>query len=223
MRATRGGALRRVLDGLALTLFAAFLVVAVPQAVMRAAGMLNLAQYARGESAEAGRVRLEGEPYVRGIDAIRAAVLADEPYLLVEGGRLTDGDTYWVRYDLAPRRAILLGRLADMAGAGPAIRRLGSRLRHVVVAYGHGAPPRLYDRFEFVEELDRRAAGAAGEAGAGDAAASVAAAGEAGAGDAEASVAAGGRGGASGGAAAATAGAAAGKSGAGGTGDAHPR
>jgi hypothetical protein len=209
MRATRGGALRRVLDGLALTLFAAFLVVAVPQAVMRAAGMLNLAQYARGESAEAGRIRLEGEPYVRGIDAIRAAVPADEPYLLVEGGRLTDGDTYWVRYDLAPRRAILLGRLADMAGAGPAIRRLGSRLRHVVVAYGHGAPPRLYDRFEFVEELDRRAAGAGGGA-----------AGEAG-GGAAAAVAAGGTGGASGGAAAATA--AAGTSGAGGTGDAHPR
>jgi hypothetical protein len=194
MRATRGGALHRVLAGLALTLFTAFLAVAVPQAVMRAAGMLNLAQYARGESAETGRVRLEGEPYVRGIDAIRAAVPEDEPYLLVEGGRLTDGDTYWVRFDLAPRRAILLGRLADLTGAGPAIRRLGSRLHHVVVAHGHGAPPRLYDRYEFVEELDRRAAGAGG-AGTGGGPAPAAAA----------------------------AGAAAGSGGADGTGDAHPR
>ena len=78
------------------------------------------------------------------------------------------GGTYWVRYDLAPRRAVYLGRLNELTSAMQVRRRLTVNLRHVVVAFGNGKPPRLYDRYRFLQEIDRRArAGIAARGGSG--------------------------------------------------------
>ncbi|MBV8200930.1 MAG: hypothetical protein JOZ15_09945, partial [Acidobacteria bacterium] len=75
----------------------------------------------------------------------------------VDGGSGSLGGTYWVRYDLAPRRSIYLGRLYELTSVQEVRRRLAANLRHVVVAYGPEKPPRLYERYRFVQEIDRRA------------------------------------------------------------------
>jgi hypothetical protein len=153
----RGSGLGRALDVLAAALFVFFLVAAVPQALARAAGMLRLARHAARETPAAARARVAGDDYSRAIDDIRRALPPTEAYLLVEGGRPQEGGAYWVRYDLAPRRALFLGRLTELTDAHRLRQRLGANLRHVVVAYGPGLPPRLYDRYRFVGEIAHRA------------------------------------------------------------------
>jgi hypothetical protein len=154
--------LSRALDVLAIGLLAFFLVAAVPQAMLRALGMLRLAKQAAHESDEAARARAYGEDYTRAIDEIRRAIPASGGYLLVEGGRPQDGGVYWVRYDLAPRRAVYLGHLSELTDARRLRKRIGANLRQVVVAYGPGLAPRLYERYRFVNEIERRAAAATG-------------------------------------------------------------
>jgi hypothetical protein len=153
--------LSRALDVLAIGLLGFFLVAAVPQAMLRALGMLRLAKQAARESDGEARARVYGEAYTRAIDEIRRAIPAGGGYLLVEGGRPQDGGAYWVRYDLAPRRAVYLGLLGELTDARRLRKRIGANLRQVVVAYGPGLPPRLYERYRFVNEIERRAAAAA--------------------------------------------------------------
>ena len=113
------------------------------------------------ETPAEARARVAGDDYIRAIDDIRRALPPTEAYLLVEGGRPQDGGAYWVRYDLAPRRALFLGRLTELTDAHRLRQRLGANLHHVVVAYGPGLPPHLYDRYRFVGEIAQRSAAAA--------------------------------------------------------------
>jgi hypothetical protein len=146
--------LARLQGGLAIGAFALFLLTALPQAVSRAAGMLSFAQSTGAESFAAARARFSGPAYVAAVDAIRQALPPDQPYFLVEAGRPQDGDTYWVRFDLAPRPAIYLGQIEELTDVRSLRRRLG-KVRQVVVAYGPGKPPRLYERYRFVQEIER--------------------------------------------------------------------
>ncbi len=155
--------LARILGGLAVGAFALFLVAAVPQAVSRATGMLRFADGAGGETFAAARARFFGPAYVGAIDAIRQAIPPDQAYLLVEAGRLQDGDLYWVRFDLAPRRAFYLGQLDELTDARRLRQRLPGNVRQVVVAYGPGEPPRLLERYQLVHEIEGR--GHDGDAG----------------------------------------------------------
>jgi hypothetical protein len=173
----RGNWLARALDLAAAGLFGLFLVAAVPVAVLRSAKLLSLPSRCGGESEAAARARFEGPDYVRGIDEIRRDLAEDETYLLVEAGRPQDGGVYWVRFDLAPRRAVYLGQLAELTDADRLRRRLTGRQRQVVISYGPGRAPRLVERYRFAAELERGAGSAAGEppgagAGAGGGAAS---------------------------------------------------
>jgi hypothetical protein len=158
----RGSVPGLLLDVVAVALFGVYLVAAVPLAIRRAVNMLRTeAEVAAGESLTDARARCFGDSYTRAIDEIRRAIPADRAYLLVDGGRPQDGDTYWVRYDLAPRPAISAGQLATLDAAR--LRRvLGLRdLRQVVVAYAPGVPPRLYDLASFLGDLARRPGAAA--------------------------------------------------------------
>ncbi len=145
------------LDVLAVALAVLFFAAAIPPALQRTCQLLQAEAALAGESLTASRARMYGPAYVQAIDQIRAAIDPDEPYLLVEAGGPRQGGVYWVRYDLAPRRAIFLGRLDELTPRD--LRRIqGANLRHVVVALGPGPPPRLFDRFAFRDLLDRRAA-----------------------------------------------------------------
>jgi hypothetical protein len=101
----------------------------------------RLARFA-GEGPRDRRRRFSAPAYVDAIDAIRRAIPADGAYLLVNAdprdGPRTDGGWLWVRFELAPRRAVL----APPAG-GPLA---AADLRWEVVARAGGAPPELYDR-----------------------------------------------------------------------------
>jgi hypothetical protein len=79
-------------------------------------------------------------------------------------GDVDDGGAgFWVRYDLAPRRAVFIGRLDQLRDAASLRRELDADLQQVVVATA-GQPPRLYDREGFFKDVARRSAGAAAAA-----------------------------------------------------------
>jgi hypothetical protein len=161
--------LGRALAMAAVVAMGLFLGVAVPGALGEAWDEVDIAARAHESSHEA-RVRIFGASYIRAIDEIRNELPADEGYLLVEGGSGLLGGSYWVRYDLAPRRAVFLGRLDELTSAGRTRRRISANLRHVVVAFAAGKPPRLYDRYRFLQEIDRRArAGPSASGGPGNA------------------------------------------------------
>jgi len=133
-----------------------YLAVALPWGLGRAWLEVVRAASAHESPVEARR-RIFGETYTSAIEEIRRTLPPGEAYLLVEGGSGMLGGTYWVRYDLAPRRALYLGRLNELTSGMQVRRRLVVNLRHVVVAFGSGRPPRLYERYAFLQEIDRRA------------------------------------------------------------------
>jgi hypothetical protein len=147
------------LDVLAAALALVFFAFAVPQALFRGINMLRSEYYLTGETLTAARIRFYGAPYVQAIDQIRQALDPDEDYLLIEAGGAKQGGVYWIRYDLAPRRAVLLGRIEDITPH--LVRSAPSTLRHVVVAFDPGEPPRLFDRHTFLTQLDQLIAAAA--------------------------------------------------------------
>jgi hypothetical protein len=161
----RGDKVDRALCALAAGLFGFFLVAAVPRAVLRSVGMLVLAVETAGESQEAARARVFGAAYTAAIDEIRRALPAGGAYLMVEGGRPQDGGVYWVRYDLAPRRAVFFANLSDLTDATRLRHRIPAPLRQVVVSYGPGNPPRLLERYRFTQEIEGRGAGIGAAAG----------------------------------------------------------
>jgi hypothetical protein len=154
----RGKLLGLALDLAAVVAFGLYLAAAVPTAVRRGLGLLALPSRCAGESDAAVQARFWGPSYVAGIDEIRRSLPEDEAYLLVEAGRPQDGGVYWVRFDLAPRRAIYLGHLTELTDVNRLRRRLTSRPRRVVISRGPGLAPLLMERYRFVAEIERGAA-----------------------------------------------------------------
>ncbi len=140
---------RRFADGLALALLVAFLVVAVPAAARTALWRIGSCLRHLGEPLAAARARLQGPAYAAAIDRLRATIPLDEPYLLIDRSRPGEAAAIWVRYELAPRRAVFF-RGRDAADAGWLRRRVPRPVHWVVVAPGEGRPPTLYSRFEFM-------------------------------------------------------------------------
>jgi hypothetical protein len=155
LRGTRTD-LDRALDFAAAGLLGLFLAAAVPWALLRACDELYKAAYVHESPAEA-RSRVNGVDYARAIDQIRREIPLGEAYLLVVDGEPNSGCAYWVRYDLAPRRALYFGRLDELTSGAQVRRRLMANLRDVVVTFDTGEPPRLYERYRFLQEIDRRA------------------------------------------------------------------
>jgi hypothetical protein len=65
----------------------------------------------RAEDLDAARRRSFGTDYVAGIERARAAIPHRGEYLLFDAGSIEEGAANWARYDLAPRRAALGGRV----------------------------------------------------------------------------------------------------------------
>lgn len=170
---------------LAASLVGVYLASTAPAALRVSLFMLRLPARAAHESLPAARARLFGEGYASAVDALRRRLPLDRPYALATGaveppggggasgsaipnaagaaaGVDDAGAGFWVRYDLAPRRAVFIGRLDQLRDAAALRRELNADLQQVVVA-APGLPPRLFDRESFLQEIARHG-GAAGAA-----------------------------------------------------------
>jgi hypothetical protein len=139
----------------ALGLFALFLAVSLPSAVARSARRIAQGVGLAGEGHEAARRRVLGEPWVATVAAIRRAIPRDGAYLLVDATAEEQGGAYWVRYELAPRRALFLGKVVEL----PPPERLAAEIAGgppwVVVALRDRQPPLLFRRDAFLRALAR--------------------------------------------------------------------
>jgi hypothetical protein len=140
---------------LVLAFFFAGLTVSVGWTAAKAVRRVQKAFLYAGESALAERSREFGAPYARKVEEIRRLIPYDpqDPQGSVYG--LIDGDadgveiggTLWVRFDLAPRRAVFLGLRKDLPGPAELRRRLPPGVRWVVIGHNE-RPPELMDLME---------------------------------------------------------------------------
>jgi hypothetical protein len=162
---------------LALGLLAVYFALNAPRTASIASYLLSLPRQVAGESAAAACARLFGAPYCRAIDELRRTLPVDRPYLLVAGDSPGTGATYWVRYDLAPRRAVYLGQLNHLTAAAwdRLDRLLPADFQQVVIACSQ-APASLLDRRTFAARIGSLPPSAPGTPGTSGTAAATAAA-----------------------------------------------
>jgi hypothetical protein len=112
-----------------------YLGIGVPLRLWNSAARLRAAARLAGQTPRAVRALAFGSRYTAAIDAIRRVIPEDEPYLMTE--QTEPAAMFWVRYDLLPRRALVV-RPDSQAGDCWL-----DQLRWMVVAVGVGRPPRL--------------------------------------------------------------------------------
>ena len=144
-----------ILSLLALALFTAFLAVSLPPALSRSVDFIKLARRLRDEPVLDQRVRVWGASYTMAIEQIRRIIPRDAAYVIVEGEPSPAGAPLWVRFDLAPRRAIFLGQMARLGSPQRARRRIPRIATWVVVAHDSRAPE-LMTRSRFLHLLEER-------------------------------------------------------------------
>lgn len=147
---------RSLLATLALGLFAVYLVLSVSQAAFETAKNGVLLFRTRGETPLQERSRVYGPVYAHAIETIRRTIPRDGAYILVNGESEEQGGQFWVKFDLAPRRAVYLGELGTLASVDRLRKRMPRAARWVVIAYGSYRPPVLIERYKFVQERKRR-------------------------------------------------------------------
>lgn len=148
------------LVSLALVLLAIQLTVALPRALLRSAHEGRSLIVNRKETPFQQRVRTFGSGYVEAIEQIRRTIPADGAYLLINGhGGVEEGGPIWVKFDLAPRRAVYVGKLEDLRDADRLRRRTPRAARWVVIARGAYEPPVLVERYRFMRQLEERSGG----------------------------------------------------------------
>ncbi|MBW8875877.1 MAG: hypothetical protein JF614_13005 [Acidobacteria bacterium] len=130
----------------ALALMALYLLIAIPVGLRNTFLRLRAAVRTAGLPPGAVRARVFGPAYVAAVEQIRRAIPEDEPYLLSEAGKpylASELDQpaamLWVRFDLLPRRAMVLRQ-----GLPPDCWR--QQVRWLVVATAPGRPPVLLQR-----------------------------------------------------------------------------
>jgi len=102
---------------------------------------LRAAVRTAGLSTAGMRARVFGQEYTESILRLRRTLPDDEPYLLSTTGDL--GSLLWVRFDLLPRRAILLRPTAPDGAAADCWQ---DQIRWLVTATGVRRPPLLEER-----------------------------------------------------------------------------
>lgn len=137
---------------LVLGLFGLFLLSAGVAAAMNAGVRLHQAVALMGEDSAAARRRVLGDAYMDAIERIRRTIPPGGEYLLVDGGGERQAAPFWVRFDLAPRRARLVGALRDRPDPDRLAQRMPASSRWVVIAF-YGQPPVLIDRETFLLRL----------------------------------------------------------------------
>lgn len=143
----------RLVSSLALALFAAWLAVAVPWSLLKAARSGRLALRVAGETPLEMRQRTYGPVYAEAIEEIRRTIPPDGAYILINGNPEEEGGPLWVKYDLAPRRAVFLGKLHELDDVERLRKRFPRAARWVVIAHGSYGRPQLIERFRFIRQL----------------------------------------------------------------------
>jgi len=140
---------------LALALFTAFLAISLPPALSRSLDFIKLALRLRGEPVLDQRVRVWGASYTVAIEEIRRIIPRDAAYVIVESEASPAGAPLWVRFDLAPRRAVFLGQMAKLGSPQRARRRIPRTVDWVVIAHDLRAPE-VMARSRFLHLLEER-------------------------------------------------------------------
>lgn len=137
----------------ALALFGALLAVSIPLTLAESAQRMVEAARHAGESEREARERVFGPEWVAGIERIRATIPEGGAYVLVNAVQDDPGGPYWARFDLAPRRALEAGPLAEVTPDD--VRRRSPRdARWVVITHGPGRSPEALERFRFLQRLE---------------------------------------------------------------------
>ncbi len=145
---------RKLLPLLALVALAVHLAVSLPVTLGRSAWAARRLVDTRNETPRETRIRIFGPGYVKAVEEIRRAIPRDGAYLLVNGhpGE-EEGGPLWVKFDLAPRRAVYLGKLRDLGNVERLRRRMPRAARWVVIVHGDYVPPTLIERHRFVDQM----------------------------------------------------------------------
>jgi hypothetical protein len=128
-----------------------FLLVSLPHALSLSWASFVEAWGARGESAAAACRRVRGVAYWNGIEAIRKEIPPDGSFLLAWTG--DKGMEVFTRFDLAPRRAVILGKVLTGRSDFVAPRTPAPAPAWVVVANDPGEAPRLIGGDAFSRDL----------------------------------------------------------------------
>ncbi|HEX7185051.1 MAG TPA: hypothetical protein VF756_24700 [Thermoanaerobaculia bacterium] len=139
--------------GIALALFFLFLAVSLPLSLGRSVRRIHAAFRFAGETAYEERARHFGAEYARAVEEIRRTIPKDGVYLLLDGDEEELGGAIWVRFDLAPRRAVFLGFLKDLKTPASFRYPLIRETRWVVIGYAQ-KPPRLMEGSELLRRLE---------------------------------------------------------------------
>ncbi|MFY9822548.1 MAG: hypothetical protein WAM82_14280 [Thermoanaerobaculia bacterium] len=124
-----------------LVLVIAYLLIAIPVGLRNTFLRLRVAAKIAGAPLAEVRAYAFGRRYVAAVDQIRRTIPVDEPYLLSELDE--PGSLLWVRFDLLPRRAIVLRRGGSPE---PGFDCWRDQVRFEVVAVGSGRPPLFRER-----------------------------------------------------------------------------
>jgi len=140
---------------LGLGALAVFLAAAMPVSLHSAGSLTGQARERGRLDAVDARSAVFGEPYVKGVEAIRRLIPEDGDYFLATTAPQDEAPMWWVRYELAPRRAIFLGALDPLKRRQ--LRLLQSRpVEWVVISHDAATPPGVLPRQELVDRLERR-------------------------------------------------------------------
>jgi hypothetical protein len=143
-----------VLRAASLALLAISLLAALPLTALRVGRRILEVVPLAGENARGAHARVLGVSAAHALDSIRRTIPPGGEYLLLDGGAEWQGATYWVRFELAPRRARYAGRLAEIAESGHEWS-LPAGPRWVVIAFPHD-PAVLLDRNDFLRRMDTK-------------------------------------------------------------------
>lgn len=159
----RGPARRRPALGLLLAaVFAAAVAASALPALAPAVATIFAAFDHAPESGPQALARMSGGEYAAAIEAIARRLPPDATYGLIDAVHLREGGGYWVRHDLAPRRAVYLGSLAEVAERPEGARELLARGLPLIVAHGSPGAPELWG----ADDLERWLAAPRAEPGA---------------------------------------------------------
>ncbi len=120
-----------------------FLSLNAPAALMKSLRRIKQGWELRNETLIESRTRLFGAGYVESVESIRRSILPDGDYLLVIRRGAEEEAALWVRYDLAPRRALLFDQSGAVLIRGQEPRPAtvgGLPERAVIVSAGRRAP-----------------------------------------------------------------------------------
>lgn len=143
-----------ILRAVALLLFGLFLLLALPRLVqlafVRIEGAFRFATVTPGEA----RRQVLGSEVAAAYDRMRQAIPREGEYVLIEGADPREGSIFWVRYELAPRKALFLGSWEQLRANGELLRLWPRGVRYAVVSGPKGQPPVLLEQRDLLAVLD---------------------------------------------------------------------